>query len=184
MTKSLSPRGALELAALLAGIFLVLWLALDNRLSPVADFALPFKALAALLAGMMYASFLAAPFSVLTFFLLGQEGNPYLLALIGGIGAALGDILIVKVFRGVFKSLSFLSSNIFFEKLSVLSQKLHFPLFAFLLGMVVIASPFPDEIGLLLLGATSLPYWKLALLTYTLNTFGILAILLSANLVK
>ena len=51
-----------------------------------------------------------------------------------------------------------------------------------LLGALIIASPFPDEIGLLMFGVSKLKYRELLVITYLLNTAGILLIVAPINL--
>ena len=47
---------------------------------------------------------------------------------------------------------------------------------------IIIASPLPDELGLMLLGASKLTYRQIAILTYIFNTAGILVIVVPISL--
>ncbi|MBI2600041.1 hypothetical protein HYW43_03955 [Candidatus Daviesbacteria bacterium] len=133
------------------------------------------------LSGVFYASFLTAPLSVVLFIILGSTTNIYLVTILGGLGAALGDLLILKFFRSLFKTFSFIKHAQSFRKIKKISIKYHLNLVGIILGMLLVASPFPDELGLILLGISSLSYFKLAILTFVLNSLGILAILLIAK---
>jgi hypothetical protein len=50
------------------------------------------------------------------------------------------------------------------------------------IGALIIASPFPDEIGLALIGLSTLSRAQFLLLSYVMNTLGVLAILASTLL--
>lgn len=52
-----------------------------------------------------------------------------------------------------------------------------------IMGVVIIASPFPDEIGLVFLGASNFDYKKIAVIAYLSNTVGIFFIALSAKII-
>lgn len=133
------------------------------------------------LSGVFYTSFLTAPLSVALFIILGSTTNIYLVTIMGGLGAVLGDLLILKFFRNFFKAFSFVKHAKAFKKMKQITKKYSLNLSAIFFGMILVASPFPDELGLIMLGASSLSYFKLALLTFVLNSLGILTILLTAK---
>lgn len=150
----------------------------------LSDQSLSFKLIMAFISGLFYTSFLTAPLSVVLFLLLSGTTNIYLLAIFGGLGAVLGDLVIVKFFRVIFKVFSFIKHINLFKKLKNRLHQLHLDLVAYLLGMVIIASPFPDELGLALLSVSRLSYFKLGLLTFILNSLGILVILYTAKMIS
>lgn len=142
----------------------------------------PVQFLAEFVGGMLFTSFLTTPFSIALFYVLSASTSPLQVALIGGLGAAVGDVFIVSIFR-----------NSFFEDFKTLEKTLklkrafhffhhsHFNHLAPLLGVLIIASPFPDELGLMMLGASKLKYIQLFILTYILNTAGIFFVSLGAK---
>lgn len=150
--------------------------------SIVADQSTFSKLVLLTLSGIFYTSFLTAPLSVVLFMILGPTTNVYLAILLGGLGAVVGDLLIIKFFRNLFKTFSFVKYVGNFKTIKKISIKYHLNLVGIILGMILIASPFPDELGLVLLGISSLSYFKLALLTFLLNSIGILTILLISKL--
>lgn len=150
----------------------------------LSDQSLSFKLILAFISGLFYTSFLTAPLSVILFILLSGTTNIYLLTLFGGLGAVLGDLVIVKFFRMIFKAFSFVVHIDLFRNLKRKLHQLHLDLLAFLLGMVIVASPFPDELGLALLSISRLSYFRLALLTFILNSLGILIILYTTRMIS
>lgn len=138
---------------------------------------LPIRFLAPVLAGLLYASFLTAPISVAMIAVLAQDSNPLVLAILGGLGAACSDLLIVKFFRGrLSKDVDLVSRQMQFKRLNNFLIKWKLDALVPIIGAIIVASPLPDELGLMMLGASKLKYYQIALLTFVLNTAGILLI--------
>lgn len=136
---------------------------------------MPLRFVAEFLAGIFYTSLLTAPIAMATLLVIASTNNPILTALVAGVGAAFGDLVIVTLFRRNLAKDVDVNVNNFLKK-----WKLDF--ITPLIGAIIIASPLPDELGLLLLGASKLKYYQLAILTYVLNTAGILLIVAPINL--
>ncbi len=138
-----------------------------------------------IIAGVLFTSFLTSPLSVATIYTLSDHLNPIQIALLGGVGAAFGDMLIIKIFRdNLFTDFHTLSRDLKLQKLFHFFKVSHFNHLAPLFGILIVASPFPDEVGLMLLGASRLKNFQLLILTYVLNSIGILIIALSSNFFK
>ena len=146
---------------------------------------LPNMFVAEFIAGVLYTSFLTSPIAVAMLLVLAKEGNPIIIALLGGMGAVLGDLLIIKVFRDNYKSdVDNVSKQLRLRKITALLKKFHLEFFIPLLGAIIIASPFPDEIGLLMLGVSKLKYGEIAKISFALNSAGILLIVAPINLLS
>lgn len=141
--------------------------------------------IAEILAGTLYTSFATSPLAVAAIIILSENSNPIVVGLLGGLGAVIVDLLIVKFLRGSAKSdLSTLTKILKVDGLGKELKHLHLDIFVVLLGAIIIASPLPDELGLLLLGRSSLSYKQLMVLSYLLNTAGIMTIAITANLLS
>lgn len=133
-------------------------------------------------AGIFFVStFTVAP-SGIVLFNMAQVYNPLLIAITAGFGAVIGDYLIFR----------FLKDNVFeeikpvFMKLggTYLSRIISTPYFAWLapvIGAIIIASPFPDEIGVGLMGISKLKNWQFLTISFILNSLGILLIVTLAK---
>lgn len=131
--------------------------------------------LGALIAGILFVYSFTVGFGILILTILAREYSPLLLTLIASLGAMLGDLLVFKIvkdsLRGELMSLyrrldkNYLIIN--FLKKKHLRWVLPF------LGLFLIASPFPDEIGVSLVGMSNMNKFSFALITYGLNFFGI-----------
>jgi len=135
-----------------------------------------------LIAGMMFAFGFTAPFAV-GFFITLQPSNIYLAAFLGGLGALIADLLIFRFVR-----FSFMDEFERLEKTKTVKKVgkaierrvglkfTNYLLYAF--TGFVIASPLPDELGVIMLaGLTKINQSILAIVSFTLNTFGIFIIL-------
>ncbi len=161
------------------------WLIKSNYLQDLIDAVMPLRLIAEIAAGILYTSFLTAPVSVAMLVVLAGQNNPILTAILAGLGAVLGDFLIVKFFReGISSELNEFSKQLHLQKINVVLQKLHLDFLAPLLGAIIVASPLPDELGLMMLGVSKLRYREIALISYILNTAGILLIVLPINLLS
>lgn len=172
---------------LLGGIITIAaWFSQTHYPRSIIEALLPYWMLAAVFVGVLYTSFLTIPFAIIGLYLLSEHIDPIPLALLGGFGAMLGDLIIVKVFRVIF---SFVSTGAhikdktdWFVFLKKLLKAWNLNTFAVIIGAVIIASPLPDEAGLALLGLSNISYTKLMLLSFILNTVGILLIVAPAYL--
>ncbi|MFA6297024.1 MAG: hypothetical protein WC629_00465 [Candidatus Paceibacterota bacterium] len=133
-------------------------------------------------AGIFFVStFTVAPASIVLF-KLAQLYSPIAVAITAGLGAVIGDYLIFR----------FLKDNVFAEIKPIfmmlggssLSRLISTPYFAWLapvLGALIIASPFPDEIGVGLMGISKLKNWQFLAISFLLNSLGILLIITIAK---
>lgn len=143
------------------------------------------KLIANFISGAFYSSFFTSPLSVAMLLVLAKDQNPIILASMAGLGAALADFLIVRLFRdNIEKDFSFLIKKFKLDLIKKLLKLFKLDFIIPLFGAIIIASPFPDEVGLFLLGASNLKYYQIIFLTFTLNTAGILLIVTPINLLK
>jgi hypothetical protein len=139
--------------------------------------------LGVLIAGMFFSFGFITPIAV-GFFVTAAPGNILLAAIIGGLGATLSDLLIFIFFRFSFKEeFARLSKTTAIKELSTLMDKelghkikVYF-MYAF--AGLIIASPLPDEAGVLMLsGLSKIKASRLAIISFIFNTLGILVMLL------
>ena len=140
------------------------------------------------MAGMMFSFGFTAPFAV-GFFIALQPSNIYFAAVLGGCGAMIADLLIFRFIR-----FSFMDE---FERLKktntlknverMIERRLglritNYLLYAF--AGFAIASPLPDELGVIMLaGLSKIKQSVLAVIGILLNTLGIFIILFFSRLI-
>ena len=131
----------------------------------------------AFIAGIFFVSIFTVAPSMLAVYFLAQTLNPWEVAIFAGVGAAIGDALIFNFLRdGFFDEIRPLFA--FFKK-PLFARVFDSPYFIWLLpifGALVIASPFPDEIGISLMGLSKIKRWQFLIVSFLLNTTGLLII--------
>lgn len=136
----------------------------------------------AFLAGIMFVSvFTIAPAFVILFY-LAQSLNPYLIALSAGLGGVLGDYLILKFLKDrIFTELKPLFLNHGGRPLKKLFKTPHFAWALPIMGAMIIVSPFPDELGIGMLGFSKIKTWQFLGLTFVLDALGIFIIIMASQ---
>jgi len=134
----------------------------------------------AFVGGVLYSFGFTAPFGVGIFLAMAGSVNPYLAAVVAGFGSVLSDYLIFQFIRFSFSDefgrvsrirLARSASKVFNHGVS---PGLRTVVLVALSG-IFIASPLPDEIGVALLaGFTAVDVRTVAVVSFVLNTAGIL----------
>lgn len=140
--------------------------------------------LGAFLTGIFFASTFTVAIATSVFLFFTQAHNPLTIAIFGGLGAFVGDSLIFKFLKDdLIRDFEYLE-KLFPQRLArrIIHSKLIF-WFAPIMAAVMIASPLPDEIGLLVLASIKLKYQHFFLLSFLLNTLGILIIALFGRII-
>jgi hypothetical protein len=170
--------------ALLVGILLLIYFINSPFIKNIIDSILVLGYLGVFLTGIFFvSSFSVVPASIILFFFAG-ELNSVGIALVAGLGAVAGDYLIFRFLKDyVFEEL-----RPFFRKIknSLFPRFKLNPYFFWIipvLGAIIIASPFPDEIGIGLLGLSKIKNWQFVLISFVLNSLGILLMLLIFKLI-
>lgn len=169
---------------LILSICLFIYFAKTPVIQEAISFLGGFGFLSAVFAGILFVSaFTVVPATVILFDLASQF-NPWLVAILAGVGAVIGDYLIFKFIKNnIFEELRPLFINFGWTKL--FAKLFLTPYFAWLLpiaGAAIIASPLPDELGLTILGISKVKMWQFLLITFVLNSIGILIIISAARI--
>jgi len=140
----------------------------------------------AFILGFFYSSSFTTAIATVGLWQLGEFLNPWLVALLGGIGAALGDVVWYRIFKeGLFSELKEVIGSVFKHKvwLQIIESRIAYMSLP-VLGALIIASPLPDEIGVAFFALRGFEEKKLALLVFILNSIGILLISIGGNFFK
>lgn len=133
----------------------------------------------AFVSGILFSYSFTAGISTASFLILGKANNIFLTGIIGGLGALFGDYIIFKFIRHSLKDEVELMSQ---EKIIIaIFSRIHSKIkktMLIIMSCIIIASPFPDELGIFILAATTkISERTFSAISYTLNTAGILIIL-------
>lgn len=131
----------------------------------------------ALFAGMIFVSSFTAAISIVVIGIMAKNINPIALGLIGGVGAVIGDYLIFKLVRAhLQEELSMLFGKEGTSYVRTVLRSRYIAWMLPLIGVFIIASPLPDELGVSLLGISKISEARFILISYVSNALGILMV--------
>ena len=147
---------------------------LENLLIASASF---YFFIVTFLSGIFFASTFTVAVAISVILMLSGSHNPLQIALIGGLGALIGDTIIFKFLReDLIADFEYLENH--FGK-RVVRRIIHSKMifwFAPIVAALMIASPIPDEVGLLMLASIKLKYRHFFIISLILNTLEIFVI--------
>lgn len=166
----------------LFSIFLGVILFVSGVLHQVALALAPLGYLGALINGFFFSTALTSAISSLMFVELGNTLSPLPTAILGGVGAMTTDIILYRFFKDrLFGELHLLGNTVFspirIQRFVLLLQKPWLRWLLPILGIIVISSPFPDELGIALFGLAGVQLRFLSAITFVANTIGIFILL-------
>ncbi len=139
--------------------------------------------------GLLFSCGFTAAFAVGLFVAMADSVHPVAAAVVAGTGSFLTDFLLFHLVRSsvMDDELNRLRTTQFFLRIKALfnhprlTERFRMYLLWSFAG-IIIASPFPDELGVVLIsGATQMNKKTFALLCFSLNTAGIFMVLLGAR---
>lgn len=171
-----------DLGIIILSIVIAVILAKTGALAGILTSTQEWTVLGSLVAGIFFVSiFTAAPAGVVLFE-IAAANSIWEVALFGGIGALIGDLIIFRFIKDS------LSEDIHWlirkTKQERLTSIFHLNLFRWIvpfIGALIVASPLPDEIGLAMMGLSKMKTSVFMPISFTLNFLGILVIGLFAK---
>ena len=140
------------------------------------------KTLVAFVAGLFFTSITTTAPAMAVLGELSLTNNLFFVAVVGGMGAVVGDFLIFVFVRDrVSGDIAYLLKRTGTPRVFKLFHRKTFRRLLPFVGGLIIASPLPDELGLSLLGLAHMRTSRFLLLSYAFNTTGILLIGLVAR---
>lgn len=138
----------------------------------------------AAIAGVFFTSTFTVLPAGIALFTIAHGLDPFYAALAGGAGAVIGDLILYRFLKDqVYAELAPYARKLGGRQLGLLLKTPYFAWFTPVLGALIIASPFPDELGVSLLGLSKIKTWHFLLIVYAANAAGILAIVFLAQAV-
>ena len=140
----------------------------------------------AFIAGILFVSTFTVATGVVILLVLAQNLSPIEIGIIAGLGAVVGDFTIFRFIKdNLAKELKLIYDHIdgdhHFKKV------LHTKYFSWTLpviGAIIIASPFPDEIGVSLMGISKMKTHQFILISFLLNAIGIFLVVSASAVLK
>ena len=164
---------AIVVLSILVAVFLVAGGALHGLIVSLGAF----KLLGSFLAGIFFTSLFTAAPATVVLAEIAQTNSVFWSSVAGGLGALLGDMIIFRFVRNELSAdVLFLMRRAGQERLAAVFSSKPLRWIVPIVGALVIASPLPDELGLMMMGFSKVPTHLFALLAFLLNFFGILVI--------
>lgn len=169
---------AIIVFSILIAIILVQTGILENLITHLGNF----KLFGAFIAGMFFTSVFTTVPALATLGEIGLFQNPFLVAVIGGAGAVIGDLIIFRFIRDRFsEDIKEVFNTHPSKRLIKLFHLRFFRWFTFFIGGMIIASPLPDELGISVLGLAKIQTKWFIPISFVFNTLGILFVILAVR---
>lgn len=173
-----------DIAIVILSVFAAVFIAKSGFIHRFVEIAGGFFYLGSFFAGMFFTSiFTTAP----AIAILGEFSQTYpipLVAFIGGLGAMLGDYIIFRFARDrVAEDVRYVVSHTPLKRMNKIFETKIVRYLTPFIGALIIASPLPDETGLVLLGFSRISTVLFLPLSFAMNSAGIYIIGLVARAV-
>lgn len=172
-----------DLSIIALSILIAVILVKANILSSILDSTSSFKFLGSFIAGMFFTSVFTTAPAIVTLGEIAKHDSLLPTAFFGALGAVLGDIIIFQFIRDELSVhfVELVKHNSIWRRYHTLFKLKYFRWFTFMLGGIIIASPFPDELGITLLGVTKAKNTIFIPISFIFNFIGILLIAIVAR---
>ena len=133
---------------------------------------------AAFVAGLLYVSTFTVATGAVMLLVLAEKLSIWELGLIAGLGGVVGDLIIFHIVRdGLLGEIQYIFQQVGGKKLRHLFHTKAFRWMLPVMGVIIIMSPFPDELGVSLLGISKMNSARFMVLSFILDTLGVFLIL-------
>ncbi len=142
--------------------------------------------LGAFLAGVLFVSTFTVATGAVILLVLAETLSPIEIGLIAGLGAVVGDFTIFRFIKdSLEKELESIYNHV--DGNHHFTKVLHSKYFSWTLpviGAIIIASPFPDEIGVSLMGISKMKTYQFLFISFVLNVIGIFLVVSASVIIK
>jgi hypothetical protein len=171
----------IDFIILIVSVIFAIWLGQSDALEKLLVATSNSRILGSFVGGLFFTSIFTTAPSIIILGEISQHTSAWLVAFFGALGALAGDMLMFKFLKDRLARDFYAVFHIDMKR-----EAHHFRLFRFrwlvtLIGALIIASPFPDELGLAILGFSNTNTKWVAPISYVFNFLGIAAIALLAK---
>lgn len=139
----------------------------------------------AFFAGVLFTSSFTIATGAVILLVLAERLSPLELGIIAGMGGVIGDLTIFHIIKdGLLQEITPIYDRLGGKHLSAVLHTKYFSWTLPLIGGLIIASPFPDELGVSLLGISKIQLYKFILISFAFNALGIFLIISASNIIK
>jgi hypothetical protein len=143
----------------------------------------PFGLIGVFIAGMLYTYSFTGSIGALILISIAHDFSPGVIAVVGGIGSLVSDITIFRLIRNDLKKEVDRIGKSKFVKAVGARPILREKWFRDAVGAIVLASPFPDEIGIAIMASTKIKEDTFTLVAFIADMVGIFLLVYGAQIV-
>ncbi|MBI2614049.1 MAG: hypothetical protein HYW62_04735 [Candidatus Levybacteria bacterium] len=137
------------------------------------------------IAGILYVSASTVVFGVLLLLGLSKTLSALEIATFAGLGAVVANFVLFRFFKGnLIGEITPIYNKLGGGHVTELMHHKYFRWSLPIVGAIIIASPFPDELGISLMGLTQIKTYQFVLLSLVLNITGIFLLVSAFSLFK
>ena len=164
-------------AGIVLAVFLIKTDLIQHLLAHISD-----SFISSFIAGIFFTSVLTTAPSIIALGEIAVHAPAWYVAVAGGLGALVGDLLIFRFVRSrLVEHIMRVAFSPHARRVGKALSKGPLRLIPIIGGTVLIASPLPDEIGLVMLGISHIRLWQFVPISLGANIAGIYAIALIAQ---
>src|SRR3990167_4370255 len=139
----------------------------------------------AFIAGIFFVSIFTVASGTVILLVLAESLSVIELGIIAGLGAVVGDFVIFRFIRSnLIEEIKLLYNSFGGRHLTKLLDTKYFSWTLPVIGAILIASPFPDEIGVTLMGISRMKTYQFLIISFILNAVGIFLIISVSLFIK
>lgn len=137
------------------------------------------------IAGILYVSASTTALGILMLADLSKKISPIEIALLAGLGGAVADFAIFRFFKNnLLSEITPIYNRLGGQHLTKLMYHRLLRWSLPIIGAAIIASPFPDEVGVSLLGISKIKSYQFVALSFVLDAAGVFLLVSAFSLVK
>lgn len=137
------------------------------------------------LAGILYVSASTAAFGVFLLLGLSKSLSAIEIALFAGLGGVVADFVLFRFFRGgILGEITPIYNRLGGQHITRLMRHRLLSWSLPIIGAIIIASPFPDEVGIALMGISKIKTYQFVLLSLFLDIGGVFLLVSAFDLIK
>lgn len=140
-----------DIGIVVLSIFIAVLLAKTGALQSILTATREARLVGSFIAGIFFTSIFTTAPAAVVLGQIAQANSPLLVAVFGGLGALIGDLVIFRFIKDRLSEdiIALLGDR---RRIRAILHRRLFRYLSMLLGAIIIASPLPDELGLALLG--------------------------------
>ncbi|MDP3710294.1 MAG: hypothetical protein Q8R29_01055 [bacterium] len=167
-----------DMAIIVLSIIIAVILVKTNVLIKILTSTQELELLGSFIAGMFFTSIFTTAPAIVTLGEIARANSILPTAILGAMGAVVGDLIIFRFVRDRFLEhlMEIIKHQGAGKRIKLLLKLKIFRWLTFLAGGLIIASPFPDELGISLLGFSKMRTSWFIPLSFAFNFIGILLI--------